>query len=359
MKIFGALLVALSAALSVLAVNEQLCGGSVNCNCTLTNYNASVLPPSPSVNCSNGLMTIYISKCQLEKSQFNTTNLSLINSTSPECASQEYLVDGEYDVGFHNPMNSGKCGNNMTINGTHIIYSNILYIFAEQRPVLTRNNATMNLSCAYPLFFPVALNISIKPILATTDLSVPGVSGSFPITMAVYTEPSFTTLVTGDTTLHVEDTVYLQVWIPNLEADKFTVKVTRIYATPGGVSPSDGPTYNLTSGSNGCPDPQYGVGLISVLQNSNSSQSRFAMKVFKITGYDFINLYADVTICTTAACRVVCSQRALGSADTGNVARVSVTLSAEGDLFSGTSDRFSMSWTLVSLISSLLFAKSL
>ncbi|XP_056413430.1 pancreatic secretory granule membrane major glycoprotein GP2-like isoform X2 [Hyla sarda] len=354
MKSFLALLVALSTVLSVYA-SEQLCEGSVDCNCDLSKYNSSVIPPNPTVNCSNGEMTIYISKCQLQKNLFNTSNLALNNLTGSECASRDYLVDGEVQVGFHNPMNTAKCGNTLLVNATHIIYSNILHIYAEQRTIVSRNNATVNLSCAYPLSFPVSLNVTLKPITGITGLSVPGVTGSFPITMAAFTDSSFTVPVTADTVLLVEQVIYIQVWIPNLQADSFAVKVIRLYATPGGSTPQDGLIFNLTSGIDGCPDPTYGD-QISVLQNGNGSLTRFALKVFKITGQDLLNLYADVTICTSA-CEANCIKKDLGSSAPENVATVRLPLEAQSDPTSGATDRFSLSWTLVSLISSLLFAK--
>ncbi|XP_066429346.1 pancreatic secretory granule membrane major glycoprotein GP2-like [Eleutherodactylus coqui] len=357
MKILLALLLALCAVLSVHAVDERLCDGSVNCNCDLTKYNSSVTPPRPTIYCENEKMTLYISKCQLAKSLFNTSNLSLINNTGAECASKEYLVDGEIQEGFHNPMSFMKCGNNLTINSTHVIYSNILYIYAEERTIINRNNYSMNVSCVYPLNYPVALNITLKPKTVTTGLSIPGVSGEMQITMGVFTESSFTNVVTDSTTLYVEDTVYIRVWMPALEADTFAIKVIRLYATPGGTGPESGLVFNLTSGPDGCPNPEYGDGLITVLQNGNSSEARFAMKVFKITDQDYVKLYADTTICTSS-CVVNCNQRLLRAQTPENVASMSVELAAEDSSFSGAANLgFSLSWIFVSLISSLLFGK--
>ncbi|KAG8588740.1 hypothetical protein GDO81_006081 [Engystomops pustulosus] len=356
MKVLLALLLALCSVLTVHAVTEQLCDASVNCTCDPTKYNTSVVPPNVTVSCPNGVMVIYISKCQLEKNLFNSTNLSLSNFTGYECASREYIVDGEIEVGFHNPLNSAKCGNNVTVNSTHVIYSNILYIYAAQRDIISRNNYTQELSCVYPLIYPVKLNVTLTPIVVTKPITVPGVTGQLEITMGVFIENTFTVMLTENAVVNVEDTLYIRVWMPTLEADTFSIKVIRIYATPGGTGPQDGMVFNLTSGFDGCPDPQYGIGLISVLQNGNGTEARFAMKVFKITNQDYVKLFADVTICPSA-CPSNCKERAGKSYLPDNVASLSVELTASDNLSSGATDCFSMVWTLVSLISSLLFAK--
>ncbi|XP_073431656.1 pancreatic secretory granule membrane major glycoprotein GP2-like [Dendrobates tinctorius] len=357
MKILLASLLALCTFLSAHAVTQQ-CGGSVNCTCDLTKYNYSVTPPSPTINCSNGVMTIYISKCQMEKSLFNISNLALLNNTDPDCASQEYSVDGEFQVGFHNPMSSAKCGNQLQVNSTHAIYSNILHIYAEENTIITGKNATANLSCIYPLIYPVALNITLKPVSETTDISVPGVTGTLTVIMTVFIDDQFSQPVTIDTVLTVEQTVYIQVLMPELDANQFNIEVIRIYATPGGVDPQTGPVFNLTSGSHGCPDPQYGVGLISPINNGNGTEARYSMKVFKITGQDFVQLYADVTICASN-CAVNCNEKSAARSSTSdNVATIKVSLTADSGPDSGATGCSSTSWTLVSLsLISLLIAR--
>ncbi|XP_073524127.1 pancreatic secretory granule membrane major glycoprotein GP2-like [Phyllobates terribilis] len=354
MKILLGLLLALCAFLSVHAVTES-CDPPANCTCDLSNYNSSVTPPTPTINCSNGVMTIYISKCQLEASLFNISNLALLNNTDPDCASKEYSVDGEFQVAFHNPMSSAKCGNSLTVNATHAIYSNILHIYAEQHTIITRNNATANLTCIYPLTYPVSLNITLKPVSGSTDIAVPGVTGTLNVIMTVYTDDAFTQQVTADTSLTVEQTVYIRIVMPELDGNLFNIKVIRLYATPGATDSGTGMLFNLTSGSDGCPDPQYGVGLISVLNNGNGTEARFSMKVFKITNNDYVQLYADVTICNST-CIVNCNQKSGKSSTPDNVATLNVELIADSNPLSGATSCSSMSWTLVSLIS-LLIAK--
>ncbi|XP_069617500.1 pancreatic secretory granule membrane major glycoprotein GP2-like [Ranitomeya imitator] len=356
MKILLASLLALCTFLSAHAVTQE-CGGSVNCTCNLNNYNSSMTPPSPTINCSNGVMTIYISKCQLEKSLFNISNLALLNNTDPDCASLEYSVDGEFQVGFHNPMSTTKCGNKLEVNATHAIYSNILHIYPEEHTVITRNNATANLSCIYPLIYPVSLNITLKPVSGSTDISVPGITGALTVIMTVFVDDQFSQPVTADTVLAVEQTVYIQVLMPELDANQFNIKVIRLYATPGATDPGTGLLFNLTSGSDGCPDPQYGVGVIYVLINGNGTEARFAMKVFKITNQVYVRLYADVTICATN-CAVNCNEKSGRSSTPDNVATVNLELTADSRISDGATGHSSTSWSLVSLsLISLLIAK--
>ncbi|XP_068089288.1 uromodulin-like [Hyperolius riggenbachi] len=141
--------------------------------------------------------------------------------------------------------------------------------------------------------------------------------------MFAYQNPDFSSPISVDSTLTVEQTIYLSISIPNLDANTFSVKVLRIYAT--GDAPS--PVYNLTTDPNSCPNPIYGSDLISVVNNGNSSEARFTMKVFQITGSNHVYLKADVTLCSQT-CPSNCQSRGLVRSDTttSQVAKLTMEL---------------------------------
>ncbi|XP_063813280.1 uromodulin-like [Pseudophryne corroboree] len=344
--------------LSVHSASETLCTDtSVNCTCDLSKYNSTNSPPLPTVECLSGAMNIYIPKCQLIKSQYNASTLALSNNTGSQCQSAEYFVNNETQVVFQDPLRMGQCGNTVTINATYVTYSNILHIYAGG-PLITRSNVTANVSCSYPLSSKIQLNVTLNPVVSTTQLSVPGAIGAVTVTMAAFTDPAYSAVITDQTSLTVEQTIYFSISVPDLEADSLSIKVLRIYAGPGGTNPNSGVFFNLTTGSNGCPDPSYGTNLINMTKNGAGSEARFTMQVFQITGYDSVSIYADVTLCQ-GTCITTCNANSR-SADisTGdNVARIGLDLSTDGNFLTGAVDRVNMPWTLFSLISSLLFVK--
>ncbi|CAH2330129.1 Hypothetical predicted protein, partial [Pelobates cultripes] len=71
-------------------------------------------PPLPILQCTGGSMKISISKCQLEISQFNSSNLHLNNSTDVNCSATYEIINGTSQVVFISPLKTGSCGNVVT-----------------------------------------------------------------------------------------------------------------------------------------------------------------------------------------------------------------------------------------------------
>uniref|UniRef100_A0A8C5QSF8 ZP domain-containing protein n=1 Tax=Leptobrachium leishanense TaxID=445787 RepID=A0A8C5QSF8_9ANUR len=254
-------------------------------------------------------MKIYIPKCQLERSKFNSSDLHLITNTATNCLGQREVVNNTSTMVLSSALSSGACGNIATANQTHITYSNTLHISPSKSLLITRSNFKVNFSCTYPLKTSIALNSTLNPVIGLVIIDVPGLhgNGKFTVTMQAFTNEDFTGPVTDQTPLKVEDNIYISVIIYDLDANNFALKVTGIFASP---TPDSTTQYDLLK--NGCPATGDAEGLVSVRQNGNSAEARFAMKVFKITNSDFVNLSANVTICN-GTCVQDCSLRSLAS----------------------------------------------
>ncbi|XP_069478922.1 uromodulin-like [Ambystoma mexicanum] len=333
--------------------DEVLNTNSNTCSCNLTLYTSQATPPTPIVQCLSGQMKISEGKCQLEKSGFNSDNLHL---RDPTCIGTD-MINGIAKVVVSTNTSSSLCGNTLTVNGTHATYSNQLLIPARvsQSGIISKHNYTYNVYCSYPLNMSVSLATALKPVLGAIDIALPGGLGTVIALMVAYTDPAFSVPYTESSQpLYIEAPLYVSVIIPDLDAASFSLAVTRLYAT-GDNDPNAALQYDIIT--NGCPSAGLGE-LLTIRNNGNSNEARFEIKVFKITNSDYLYLFADVTICRGQCIPGCNGQRAgrigkSGDSSTGQVG----TGPFEGmksDPTSGASDRFSWTWTVNSLLLSLL-----
>ncbi|CAH2306678.1 Hypothetical predicted protein [Pelobates cultripes] len=349
LALFGVALV--SSANATCASDEIADSTNTTCNCNASKYNSSVTPPAPILQCTGGNMKISISKCQLEISQFDSSNLHLNNSTDVNCSATYEIINGTSQVVFISPLKTGSCGNVVTANNSNVTYSNTLYISPKISNIVSRNYFNVSFSCSFPLNISVALNSTLKPIIGSTQITVPEVNAVYTVNMLAFVKDDFTSPLTEEYALYVEDNVYISVNIPDLDGNAFSLIVDSIYAYPDN---SNTTSYELLS--NGCPAGGLTSGLMSVVNNGNGTEARVIMKAFQITGSTTVSLRAVVKICN-ATCVPTCNVRADSPAGSQNSAEVTLTLNAQdatGDS-SGALDRFSMPWTLCLLLMSLMF----
>ncbi|XP_018432059.1 PREDICTED: alpha-tectorin-like [Nanorana parkeri] len=337
---------------SVACGNDEACNsGATDCLCNNTYYTYSAANPSPNVTCDGGKFNILVPKCWLEKNRYDTTNIRLENTS---CLALREVVNGIAQMGIHRALATTDCGTTAESNATHVTYRNRLYIFAKTSPIITRKNVVMNISCTYPLTINnVALNISLNPVLGSTEITVPGSNANFTVSMVAYTEDTFTTVLSAADPLYVEDIIYISVIIPDLDVNSFKLKVVRIYATGDG---SDTTQYNLLE--NGCPATSEAAGLLSVISNGNGTEAQFKLKVFQIATSSGVRLSADVVICkATDICVPDCFKAKSAKSEDGG-ATVSLILQPSerfADFSSASS--FSMPWTLPALLFSWILVK--
>ncbi|XP_078538788.1 uromodulin-like [Lissotriton helveticus] len=298
-------------------------------------------------------MKLKVSKCQLEKSKFDSANLHLLD---PSCTGARVADSASpAQVVVSTTTSSALCGNKLTHNSTHVFYSNNLTIPAKKSlsGLVSRNNVTYAFSCSYPLNIPVSLATVLNVTMSVTDIPLPGGVGAVTVFMVAYTDSSFTIPYTDATmTVNVQDPLYVSVSIPDLDATRLSVLVTRLYAT-GTSDPNAAQSYDIIT--NNCPSAQLGD-LLTVVKNGKDTEARFKIDAFKITGSDSVYLHAVVEICTSNPCNQTCGSSGSRSiSDTKSASLTGGPYNAENSYdLNGASSRFSWIWTVNSLLLSLL-----
>ncbi|XP_073457276.1 uncharacterized protein [Aquarana catesbeiana] len=281
--------------------DDEYCDNSTTtCKCNTTLYTNTGASPPVNLTCTGAKFNIQVSKCWLEAQGYNTSDIRL-NSTNSECWAVRQVVDGMSEIIIYRPLITSDCNTEAVMNATHVIYTNQLYIFAKTDPIQTQNDAFMNISCAYPLNINVALNVTLHTILGTTVINDFTVNASYPAQMMAFNDSTYTTPVSENDTLYVEDNIYISVQVPDLDANTFHLKVVNIYASPDNASNQK---YYLLQ--NGCPSSDVPADQLTVDKNGVGIESRFPMKVFQITDSNIMYLYVELGLCTTD-CTTTCS----------------------------------------------------
>uniref|UniRef100_A0A8C5PRV9 ZP domain-containing protein n=1 Tax=Leptobrachium leishanense TaxID=445787 RepID=A0A8C5PRV9_9ANUR len=279
---------------SAVCASDEVLNVNGVCNCNPAKYTSSVTPPIPVIDCSGGKLKVSLKKCQLEISLFNSSSLHLNDNTCVGTVVNENNIN---NIVLTSTLSTAACGNILTVNTSHITYSNTLVIKAKRRTIITRNDFNVKVSCSYPVSATVKLNTTLNPVVGLSAIAGPGGNAEYIVLMEAFINEGFIEVLTVDTIVAVEDTIYISVNVPELEGSSFAVSVNRIYAT--GVSAVQ---YDLLS--DGCPAGGEAEGLLIVRQNGNSTESRFALTVFQIAGSPMVNLFAELSICTGTCVKV-------------------------------------------------------
>ncbi|XP_069080123.1 uromodulin-like [Pleurodeles waltl] len=270
------------------------------CNCNLTMYNSTGMPPTPSLQCLSGQIKISVSKCQLERSGYDSSNLHLLD---PSCVGVRMNESISQIVLIFNT--SVSCGTTMMMNDSFLIYTNNVTIPGRiySNGILARNDVSFNFSCSYHLQRKAALELGIYTFLKPIDTNIGDVVGTMTVEMAAYTDFDFTVAYTESTPfLNIDDPLYISVKYPDLDATALSAKVTHLYATTVN-DPYYSQQYHIIF--NGCPSVDF-KDLMIVKNNGNTTEAQFVLQVFHINGTDTLFLFADVEICT-GTCIQVCT----------------------------------------------------
>ncbi|XP_073459753.1 pancreatic secretory granule membrane major glycoprotein GP2-like [Aquarana catesbeiana] len=332
---------------------DEICVSNAACQCNSTFYPfIRGSRPSPTYTCTGAKFNTQVSKCWLEKYGFNISNIRL-NSINSECFAVREVVGGISEMTIHRPLTASDCNTASVVNATHVTYTNQLNMFAKKYPIQTANDAVMSLSCSFPLNVNVNVPIIVPVKPGTTVITGPTGDGSYTAVMMAYTDSTYTTLLSDSDTLTVEDNIYLAVQVPDLDVNTFKLKVVNIYASP--INSSDQKYYLL---QNGCPASDISPDQLTVDSNGVGTESRFAMKVFKIASSNSVYLYAELRLCSTDCTTTCSSSKSDVSQDIAG--RVSIYLNAADTYYyldSSSASGFSMPWTLSALIFSWISVK--
>ncbi|XP_020514395.3 pancreatic secretory granule membrane major glycoprotein GP2-like [Labrus bergylta] len=184
----------------------------------------------------------------------------------------------------------GACGNTLTTNRTHAIYSNSLFVY----PVI---NGSFNLpvsipfSCAYPLETDTSLNVAIRPFLPSSG-GILGSGAGPSAVMSLFRNSAFTeTFPAGGVNLPLGSPLYVGVSVTEREL-RFVVVLEECYA-----SHSSDPHYyqRFSLIQNKCSTDARQV---SVIESGMSLRARFSALLFLLEDdYRAIYLHCNISLC--------------------------------------------------------------
>uniref|UniRef100_A0A671TMH9 Deleted in malignant brain tumors 1 protein-like n=1 Tax=Sparus aurata TaxID=8175 RepID=A0A671TMH9_SPAAU len=208
----------------------------------------------------------------------------------------------------------GACGNTLTINRTHAIYSNILFIYPLNNTSFSIP-VTVPFSCAYPLETEGSMNLAIRPFLAPAD----GLSGSAAKPqsfMYLFNSSDHSShYPPGLVSLPVGSPLYVGFYAAVLDVS-FAVVLEDCYATP---SPNPDGSMRHYFIQNKCPTDRQQV---SVTETGSSQWAYFTALLFlPQEQYRNVFLHCSVSLCNIRRSNCVphCASRTYRSVTSSEV----------------------------------------
>ncbi|XP_051939200.1 uromodulin isoform X2 [Hippocampus zosterae] len=196
------------------------------------------------------------------------------------------------------------CGNTLTTNRTHAIYSNSLFIY----PL---NNASFSLplklpfSCAYPLDTDSRLNVAVRPYLDLEGALV-GSGDKARASMVLFRNSNYTEpYAAGAVSLPVGSPLYVGVSVD--KRDPSLALVLEDCFASHSPNPANPERYSLIQ--NKCPADRQQV---SVVESGSSLRARFAALFFLLQGeYRDVYLHCSLSLCDLRrhSCIPPCTRR--------------------------------------------------
>ncbi|CAK6973445.1 deleted in malignant brain tumors 1 protein-like [Scomber scombrus] len=185
---------------------------------------------------------------------------------------------------------AGACGNTLTTNRTHAIYSNSLFFYPMNNTYFVVP-VSVPFSCAYPLVTNTSLDVAIRPFLELAG----GISGSGTkarASMSLFRNANYTeTYSAGPVTLPVGSLLFVGVSVDERDTN-FAAVLEDCYATHSS-NPDDPVRYSLIQ--NKCPTDRQQV---SVVESGSSRRARFSALFFLLQGENRdVFLHCSLSLC--------------------------------------------------------------
>jgi len=300
------------------------CDADVGCKCNMTE-----VPPQTEINpedfvtaeCSSGSLEVRINKCVMNRFGFTLSDLyingpevtddfsALATSASNNCRGKIGYASGAEYV-FSIDRNFGDCGTVIEANGTHNTYSNAIQGSAgiDNGVIKRMRNLFTSFTCVYEI--DISVSIGIGAVQATSlEIALGEHTGTFDVTMAPYTDSSFSVVAENSSTVTIPEDVYIGLSLADASAEFVTyAKDCWVTATD---NPEDTDMFDLVV--DGCVNPD-DPDNIAIIENGATAQSRFSFAAFQFVGLESNQLYAHcaVQICTAdnmADCTPSCASR--------------------------------------------------
>jgi hypothetical protein len=273
------------------------------------------VPPQTEINpedfvsaqCSSGSLEVRINKCVMNRFGFTLSDLyingpdptddfsALETSASNNCRGKIGYANGAEYV-FSIDRNFGDCGTVIEANGTHNTYSNAIQGSSgiDNGVIKRMRNLFTSFTCVYEI--DISVSIGIGAVEATSlEIALGENTGTFDVTMAPYTDSSFSVVSENSSTVAIPDDVYIGLALTDAGSEFVTyAKDCWVTATD---NPEDTDMFDLVI--DGCVNPD-DPDNIAIIENGASAQSRFSFAAFQFVGLESNQLYAHcaVQICT-------------------------------------------------------------
>ncbi|XP_078540139.1 pancreatic secretory granule membrane major glycoprotein GP2-like isoform X2 [Lissotriton helveticus] len=187
--------------------SDEICNNATStCDCDLSLYTRSAVPPTPRLECLSGNMSLTISRCQLEKDHYDYSGLHLWDSS---CRGVADITNSNATIIVRSELMANACGNQVSVNGSHVIFSNVLIIPGRvlRSGIVTRNNVTFSFSCAYHTTTLAALGTPVHVTPLPKEVSVPDVAGDLEPEMKLFKDKEFVIPFGVSETFPVDETL--------------------------------------------------------------------------------------------------------------------------------------------------------
>ncbi|XP_060720764.1 alpha-tectorin-like [Tachysurus vachellii] len=301
---------------------DEWCGekdGNYGCFCN-ENYLRQNPDSYDSIEiCESSSGKMSLSRCQLFEAGFLANNLHLHD---PNCNGT--IQDGR--LVFHFDNDDHICGTNLTANGTHFIYENIIQGEVGSTTGSIHRNKTLELSfsCIYKLSESLSMDREINPIQSIVHKTLPGKEGMYRIKMIPYEDSSFSHPYNGSINIEVGEQIYIGVFVQGVDSRQLATVIDSCWATPVNQR-NYSVRWDLITGK--CPNPNDAT--VKILENGVSTTGRFSFKMFSFNEDESrVFLHCSIHLCLLRNhnCATRCfpgyhhrSGRSLGTHDSASI----------------------------------------
>ncbi|XP_069841010.1 pancreatic secretory granule membrane major glycoprotein GP2-like [Dendropsophus ebraccatus] len=202
------------------------------------------------------------------------------------------FADSEKTISVQSPTKVGQCGTVASVNGTHAIYKNNVYLKPDPSSVIHREDYVVRVSCIYPLNMEVSLGTVLNPIQSTINIDISG-EGRFEVTMALFKDSAYSIPRQSQDLLTTKDKLYVGVFIAEGDTSQFDLVMKNCFATPTQNFHSSQKYYIIYNSCKNNNDKTIQIGA-----NGVASFGQFSVQAFKfIGGYGQIFLHCQVHLC--------------------------------------------------------------
>ncbi|XP_038844291.1 deleted in malignant brain tumors 1 protein-like isoform X3 [Salvelinus namaycush] len=254
----------------------------------------------PELVCGRRLLEVGLSRSGLETAGLNVFSAHLADL---RCSSHQ---EANGTVWFQVERREGSCGNTLTTNSSHAIYSNSLFIYQVHNVSFTRP-VSIPFSCAYPLDTESSLDVAVVPYLPVEGV-VSGIGSKASASMSLYHNSNYTEPYPAGqrVTLPLGSALHVGVSVNETETERFVVVLDNCYATHS-PNPDDPMRYFIIQ--NKCPSDRTQV---RVEESGSSLEARFSALLFVFQGdYQDVFLHCSLSLCDqrSSSCTPLCSRR--------------------------------------------------